>query len=325
MIVTGIFGKLDDHLNGFCLTVCNSFIGEIKVINTALSKTLRKSECSQTTLAVSAWSTIYKEEIAMSDSNPRNEDPITGEAGAHPVGTGVGATGGAVTGATVGTLIAGPVGTIVGAAIGAIAGGLAGKGVAEGMNPTEGGAPEEHPVGTTLGASGGTIAGASIGAIGASAGHMAGKGTGEVVNPKMRDEVGDHNLGTAVGAGSGAVAGALVGAVGGPIGMAVGTAVGGLTGAAAGHGVASAVNPAAEDTYWRGSYNTRPGYVTGYTYDEDYLPAYQLGYNSRGRYAGRSFEDAESSLKSDWDSSHSASRLTWDQARHAIRDAWNRI
>ena len=36
----------------------------------------------------------------MIDNNPRNEDPISGEAGAHPVGTGVGAAGGAVAGAT---------------------------------------------------------------------------------------------------------------------------------------------------------------------------------------------------------------------------------
>ena len=62
-------------------------------------------------------------------------DPITGAPGAHPVGTGVGATGGGVAGAAIGS-IAGPVGTIIGAAVGAIAGGLAGKGVAEMVDPT---------------------------------------------------------------------------------------------------------------------------------------------------------------------------------------------
>lgn len=65
-----------------------------------------------------------------------NRDPITGEPGAHPVGTGVGAAlGGLVAGAATGT-VAGPVGTLVGAAIGAVAGGLAGKGVAESIDPT---------------------------------------------------------------------------------------------------------------------------------------------------------------------------------------------
>ncbi len=65
-----------------------------------------------------------------------NADPITGEPGAHPVGTGVGATGGAAAGAAIGAM-GGPVGALVGGAIGAVVGGLGGKGAAEAMNPTE--------------------------------------------------------------------------------------------------------------------------------------------------------------------------------------------
>lgn len=65
-----------------------------------------------------------------------NADPITGEPGAHPVGTGVGAAGGAATGAAIGA-VGGPIGAIVGGAIGAVVGGIAGKGVAESINPTE--------------------------------------------------------------------------------------------------------------------------------------------------------------------------------------------
>lgn len=64
-----------------------------------------------------------------------NRDPITGVPGAHPMGTGVGATGGAVAGAAAGS-IAGPIGAVVGLVGGAIIGGLAGKGVAERINPT---------------------------------------------------------------------------------------------------------------------------------------------------------------------------------------------
>jgi hypothetical protein len=65
-----------------------------------------------------------------------NPDPITGEAGSHPVGTGVGAiAGGVATGAAVGTM-AGPIGTAIGAAVGAVVGGLAGKGIAELIDPT---------------------------------------------------------------------------------------------------------------------------------------------------------------------------------------------
>ena len=65
-----------------------------------------------------------------------NADPITGEPGSHPVGTGLGAAGGAAAGAAIGTA-AGPVGTIVGGVVGAVVGGLAGKGAAEVVNPTE--------------------------------------------------------------------------------------------------------------------------------------------------------------------------------------------
>lgn len=75
--------------------------------------------------------------------NDANRDPLSGRAGAHPVGTGVGAVAGgaaavgaaALAGAALGTTV-GPVGTAVGATVGAVVGGLAGKGVAEQVNPT---------------------------------------------------------------------------------------------------------------------------------------------------------------------------------------------
>lgn len=67
------------------------------------------------------------------DTNP---DPLTGEHGSHPIGTGVGAAlGGAAAGAAAGA-IAGPLGTVAGAVIGGVAGGLAGKSVAEQIDPT---------------------------------------------------------------------------------------------------------------------------------------------------------------------------------------------
>ncbi len=78
---------------------------------------------------------------AAREAGGANLDPITGEPGAHPVGTGVGAAGGGVTGAAIGMAIGGPigapVGAVVGGVVGAIGGGLAGKGVAESINPTE--------------------------------------------------------------------------------------------------------------------------------------------------------------------------------------------
>jgi uncharacterized protein (TIGR02284 family) len=64
-----------------------------------------------------------------------NRDPITDEPGAHPVGTGIGATGGAVAGAAAGS-IGGPIGVAVGGVVGAVVGGLAGKAAGEAVNPT---------------------------------------------------------------------------------------------------------------------------------------------------------------------------------------------
>jgi hypothetical protein len=77
---------------------------------------------------------LKNKKLVATDENP---DPITGEPGAHPVGTGAGAIlGGAAAGAAAGTLTGGPVGTVVGIVAGAIAGGLGGKAVAESVNPT---------------------------------------------------------------------------------------------------------------------------------------------------------------------------------------------
>ncbi len=72
-----------------------------------------------------------------------NRDPITGEPGSHPVGTGIGAAvgslaglaGAAATGAALGTAV-GPIGTVAGAAIGGLIGGLAGSAAGEDVNPT---------------------------------------------------------------------------------------------------------------------------------------------------------------------------------------------
>jgi hypothetical protein len=74
-----------------------------------------------------------REHISDKDAN---RDPITGEPGAHPVGTGLGTAGGAATGAAVGA-VGGPVGAAIGMVAGGLAGAFAGKGIAEKINPTE--------------------------------------------------------------------------------------------------------------------------------------------------------------------------------------------
>jgi hypothetical protein len=65
-----------------------------------------------------------------------NLDPLSGETGAHPVATGIGAASAGAAGAAIGGAIGGPVGAVVGAVVGAFSGGLAGKGVGEAIDPT---------------------------------------------------------------------------------------------------------------------------------------------------------------------------------------------
>lgn len=71
-------------------------------------------------------------------SEPKeNRDPITGEPGAHPLGTGLGTTGGAMAGAAIGAAIGGPVGGVAGTVVGGVVGAYGGRSVAEAVNPTE--------------------------------------------------------------------------------------------------------------------------------------------------------------------------------------------
>lgn len=194
----------------------------------------------------------------------------------------------------------------------------------------------EHIIGTGVGAAGGAAAGAAIGsvagpvgtlagaAIGGIAGGLAGKGAAEVVNPKVGDDLGEHHMAKGVGAGAGAATGAAIGAVGGPIGMAAGAAIGAMAGGAAGHAAGSVVNPQAEDAYWRESYTSAPYYSSQYSYD-DYAPAYSLGYNSRGRYVGQTFDSVENDLADDWNRTKGGSRLAWNDARSAARAAWDKV
>jgi hypothetical protein len=65
-----------------------------------------------------------------------NHDPISGQPGAHPVATGIGAAGVGTAATVVGAVVGGPVGAAVGAVVGAVVGGLAGKKVGEKINPT---------------------------------------------------------------------------------------------------------------------------------------------------------------------------------------------
>ena len=60
-------------------------------------------------------------------------------------------------------------------------------------------------------------------------------------------------------------------------------------------------------------------------FEDDYGPAYRYGWESRGRYADRSWDEVESDLEGGWESAKSNSRLGWEKAKHATRDAWHRV
>ena len=138
----------------------------------------------------------------------------------------------------------------------------------------------------------------------------------------ITDEPGAHPIGTGIGASGGAITGAALGLAGGPIGVAVGTVIGAVVGGLAGKGAAEAVNPTAEDAYWRDAYAGEPYYTDGLGYD-DYAPAYRAGYEGFAARTG-DFDAHDSELASTWDSRRGGSRLSWEEARPATRAAWER-
>jgi hypothetical protein len=235
-----------------------------------------------------------------------NRDPITGQPGAHPVGTGVGAAGAGTVGAVVGGVVGGPVGAVIGSAIGAAAGGLIGKNVAEAANPTvedaywrenykhrpyvdQNRSYEDYQPAYRTGYEG----------------YNRHSGTGRTydeVEPDLRREY-ETNYGTS-----------------------------GLGWDHARHATRDAwtkvesINPTTEDSYWRENYANQPYFEQGRSY-EDYQPAYRSGYEAYGRYygTGRTYDEVEPELQRDYERSHGTAGLGWERAKHAARAAWHRL
>jgi len=98
------------------------------------------------------------------------------------------------------------------------------------------------------------------------------KDRGHDTNPDaITGAPGSHPVGTGVGAAGGGAAGAAIGAAvtgpAAPVGAVVGAVVGSVAGGLAGKGAAEAVNPTAEDAYWRDNYKNQPYVEQGRTYD----------------------------------------------------------
>jgi uncharacterized protein (TIGR02284 family) len=139
----------------------------------------------------------------------------------------------------------------------------------------------------------------------------------------ITDEPGAHPIGTGIGAAGGAVAGAAAGTIAGPVGAAVGGVVGAVVGGLAGHAAGEAVNPTAEEAFWRENYDKEPYYEKGRTFD-DYGPAYRLGLSGRERYREDQWTSVEPRLASEWDTTRGNSTLNWDRASPAAGAAWQR-
>jgi len=142
----------------------------------------------------------------------------------------------------------------------------------------------------------------------------------------LTGEAGAHPVGTGVGAGAAGAAGAAIGgAIGGPVGAGVGAVVGAVSGGLAGKSVAERVNPTVEDAYWRENYASRPYAESGYDYT-DYEPAYRTGYEGYSSHhdQGITYDQAEPTLRQNYEAQHGGGRVAWEKAKHATRDAWDR-
>jgi hypothetical protein len=74
-------------------------------------------------------------------------------------------------------------------------------------------------------------------------------------------------------------------------------------------------------SHWSATYGADSG-----TYDE-YAPAYSYGSTLRSneKFRGRSWDDAESDIRSDWDTRNAGGASTWDKMKAAVRHGWDRV
>jgi hypothetical protein len=136
---------------------------------------------------------------------------------------------------------------------------------------------------------------------------------------------GAHPLGTGAGAAPGAIAGGVAGlAVAGPVGGMIGAVVGAVAGGLAGKSVAEAVNPTAEEKFWRETYIREPYYESGRSF-EYYAPGFRAGWQGRVRHDGRSFDEAQPELMLEYNQNKSELDPSWSEVKPAARAAWNRV
>ena len=81
-----------------------------------------------------------------------------------------------------------------------------------------------------------------------------------------------------------------------------------------------------EDNYWFENFSSRP-YALGPDYYDRFRPAYRYGFDSARHGLGRSWDEAETDLRTGWERyEHRGEQpSTWDDIKAAVRDAWDRV
>ena len=231
-----------------------------------------------------------------------NRDPVTGEPGAHPVGTGVGAATGGTVGAVIGGAVGGPIGAMVGAAVGGIAGGLAGKGISESVNPTEEDAFWRDHYSTRPYASGRKYEDLQP------AYRYGWEARTRHENRNWNDVETDLERDWSQRQGT--------------TGLAWNDARNATRDAWDRVDSRHRFNTE-EDSYWKSNYSSRP-YSKGRSY-EDLQPAYRYGYESRHLNRDRDWNSAENDLERGWEKAKANTRHGWHEVKEAVRDGWDRV
>lgn len=243
--------------------------------------------------------------MTINENRDMNRDPITGAPGSHPVGTGVGATGGALAGGAIGALF-GPIGMLVGGTIGAIGGAAAGHGIAERVDPTGETEYWRHNYTTRPYYSA---------EYDYDTDYAPAYSYGSEMRARYRDRQWDDSLEADMRSG-----------------WEKAKAKSRLTWEQAKAAVRDAWDRddrtyrtyQTADTYYRDRWNTSSERNPQYDFDNDYRPAYRYGTYARGAYAGREWDDRlESDLEQGWDRAKGSSRMAWNDAKSSVREAWH--
>lgn len=235
-----------------------------------------------------------------------NRDPITGQPGSHPIGTGVGAAGGAIAGMAAGAFF-GPIGMLVGTAVGAMAGGATGNAIAESVDPT--GEVDywrdnyrSRPYAKAT--------------YDYDKDYAPAYRYGVESRNRHRDRTWDTSLEADLRRGWDQTRSSSS-----------------LDWEQAKPAVRDSWDRAdrtyrtydTTDRYWSDRYSSQNYFDRNLGYD-DYRPAYRYGTYARSTHAGREWDDRlEAELASGWDKFKGNSRLSWDKAKLAVRDGWHSV